>query len=102
MAGKKAGRHLEKGDALTPDEWKSLPARLSDPQTVIWDTVNKTLLYVYPALSDPRRVKIAVQMNHAEKGRAAVESVRAAFKVMEGPIAAGIKGSQYIIVRGKL
>ena len=63
LIGKKSQRHEAAGDALTLEEWKSVPAALTDHPLVYYDTVNGSLLYVMPSLTDSRSIKLAVEVN---------------------------------------
>lgn len=60
VVGKKARRHADKGDALTAQDWRSLPAALRVPKAVLLDTANQTLLYVAaPQGAQAQRVVVA-------------------------------------------
>ena len=97
MVGKKAQRHQVAGDALTIDEWRLLPIHIANPEQVLYDKKNGTLLYVFSA--GDSKAKIAVQA--ARKGRklGEHESIRSAFKVAADDLLGGIKGGSYEIVR---
>jgi len=95
VVGKKAARHAEAGNALSMAEWKALPAALAEPEAVLWDRVNHTLVYVMPVTG--KVGKIAVQAGRVEKG-ARFASVRTAFKVP----AIDLIAPQYELLRGVL
>ncbi|AFL76226.1 phage minor head protein [Thiocystis violascens] len=101
LVGPKAKRHERSGDALTPDEWKQVPRQLAEPEAVLYDKENGTLLYVLPS-PDGRAAKIVVEASRIEKKKPAHESVRTAFKVTRGALQAGIDGRMYDVVRGAL
>jgi SPP1 gp7 family putative phage head morphogenesis protein len=102
LVGLKAARHEAKGDALTIEEWKALPGNLVGEPLVLYDMQRENLLYVWPALTDPRTVRIAVEPQFfVRKERRMLNAVRGAQKIAAADIAAGIKGGQYILIRGK-
>lgn len=101
LVGPKAKRHERSGGALTPDEWKQVPRQLAEPEAVLYDKENGTLLYVLPS-PDGRAAKIVVEASRIEKKKPAHESVRTAFKVTRGALQAGIDGRAYEVVRGAL
>jgi SPP1 gp7 family putative phage head morphogenesis protein len=78
LVSKKATRHREDGDALTPEEWKALPAALTVPETVLWDVANKTLLYIFPA--QDKKGKLAVQVARSEKKVGVVNLAKSGYK----------------------
>ncbi|MEW6314139.1 MAG: phage minor head protein [Pseudomonadota bacterium] len=98
LVGAKAERHVTAGDALTAEEWKVLPLHLADPEAVLFDTHNRTLLYVFAA-NDGRRGKIVVAAGRAGKKRDPHESVRTVFKVPALDLEAGLKGGVYEKIR---
>lgn len=100
LVGKKATRHEADGDALTPEEWKDLPAALAVPEAVLWDVARETLLYIFPA-SD-RKGKIAIQVNSKEKKQGVINLAKSGYKVKVDDVAAHIKGGQYLAIRGEL
>lgn len=82
LVGKKAQRHDLSGDALTLNEWKSLPVALANQPKVYFDTVNGTLLYVVPSLTDGRSVKLAVEVNFVvSRPKQTFNLARSGFKI---------------------
>lgn len=53
--------------ALSIDEIRRLPQIIADPETVLWDTQDPALLYVFA--SDDRKGKIVVRVNQQRKGK---------------------------------
>jgi len=100
LVGAKADRHTAKGDALSSDDWKNLPAALAAPEVVLWDAYNKTMLYLFPA-SD-RKGKLAVEVNRKEKKQGVVNLAKSGYKVKAQDVEAHIKNGDYTVVRGKL
>ena len=97
LVGPKAKRHQTAGNALNADEWKQVPQLLAKPEAVLYDTINRTLLYVLPS-QDGRKTKIVVEGGRTERKRGSYDSVRAAFKVDASSLSRG----QFELVRGKL
>ncbi len=82
LVGRKAARHEAAGNALTPEEWKSLPGALADGREVYYDKVDGKLLYIVPALTDDRVMKLAVQVDFVTaKQKQHLNVVRAGFKI---------------------
>ena len=97
LVGPKAKRHELAGNALTPDEWKLVPRQMAEPEAVLYDKKNGTLLYVLPS-PDGRKTKIVIEGGRVEKRRPAYESVRSAFKVD----VSNLRGGQFELLRGQL
>jgi hypothetical protein len=66
VSGKKAERHQKAGNALTPDEWKSLPGIINNPERVLFDTVDGNLLYV-TTVGDQRVIKGVIDQDVYDK-----------------------------------
>lgn len=98
LMGRKARRHDGVSNALTQAELMALPERFANPERVLWDVRNQTLLYIFPA-EDGRSGKIAVRFKGERYAKAQVEDVATLFKVAPADIEAGIKGGQYLPVR---
>lgn len=82
LVGKKAQRHEAFGDALTIDEWKSVPAALANDPKVYFDKINETLLYVLPSLTENRSIKLAVSVNFVTaRPKETVNLARSGFKI---------------------
>lgn len=94
VAGAKARRHISAGNALTAAEWHALPQRFAAPERVLWDTVNRTLLYVFPAEGDAS-TKVAVRFARLRYGGQSVDDVATVFKVATGNIEEGIASGMY-------
>ena len=97
LVGPKAKRHVADGNALTTAEWKRVPVLLAEPEAVLYDKLNQTLLYVLPS-QDGRKTKIVVEGGRIERKREAYDSVRSAFKVK----ASDLLGQQFEVLRGSL
>ncbi len=80
LVGKKADRHIEAGNALSADEWKQLPLMLQQPEQVLWDVHNQTLVYVF-AMTDDTSSKLAVAVNYNLKKQGIANVARTVFKV---------------------
>ena len=81
IVGKKAARHAQSGDALTVDEWKSLPDSLTGAK-VYFDKVNDSMLYVFASLTDARSAKLAVEVNFvSSRPKKILNLARAGYKI---------------------
>jgi SPP1 gp7 family putative phage head morphogenesis protein len=97
FVGAKAERHVEQGNALSLDEMKAIPAAVRDPEAVLFDIENNTLLYV---VSSDRKNKIVVRPDYAtSKPKKQLNAVRTAFKV---PVENLKNQPGYVVVRGAL
>lgn len=82
LTGKKSNRHVTAGDALTEEEWKSVPNALSANPTVLYDVDTGKLLYVLPSLTDSRSVKIVIALDYyIGKQKKVMNLARSAFKI---------------------
>ncbi|MFM9881237.1 MAG: phage minor head protein [Burkholderiaceae bacterium] len=82
LVGKKALRHALGGDALTLEEWKSVPQGLADEPKVYFDNVNGTLLYVLPSPGDSRSIKLVIEVNYViAKKEQTLNLARTGFKI---------------------
>jgi len=100
LVGRKAARHEAAKNALTPEQWRSVPDVLAQPQAVYFDTELQGLIYVSGA---GRAAKIAVLpdflVDADVSGRARLNSVRTAF-VIDTRVLRNNK--RYRLVRGEL
>lgn len=46
ITGPKAERHQKKNNALSPEEWKTLPADLKNPLNIYYDTNSNHIIYI--------------------------------------------------------
>lgn len=98
LSGAKARRHDQAGNALSADEWKTLPLLMAEAEQVLWDTENSTLLYVLPA-EDDRVSKLLVRFGRLRSGGNRVEDVATVFKVPQVAIRDGLARGLYQEVR---
>ena len=81
IVGRKAERHEAQGNALTPEEWKSLPDALENERRCYFDREKQNLLYVLPSAGE-RQVKLAVEVDFMVKNQKRVINLaRAGFKI---------------------
>jgi len=74
-------KHRDAGIALAPEEYRLLPAMVADPEAVLWDTVHKNLIYVYPAAGSDK-IKIVVNAPfHVRHHKGRLDVVVNAYKV---------------------
>ena len=82
LVGKKAQRHEEEGNALTADEWKSIPEALDTRRQVYFDKQQNRLLYVLPAIDDERSIRLVVEVDFVTtRPKRVVNMARSGFKV---------------------
>lgn len=81
IVGKKARRHLASNDALSEIEWRALPDAIANPTGVLWDTVNKKLLYVVADPEGDKGMRLVVEPEFLVKGKQKINAVRSAFRV---------------------
>jgi len=82
LVGKKARRHEHQGDALTAEEWKSIPAALDSERRVYRDKETGRLLYVLPAPGDDRSIRLVVHVDFVSaRPKRTLNLVRSAFKI---------------------
>lgn len=93
LVGKKAVRHQQAQNALTAVELATVPVGMANPQYVLWDTRNVTLLYMLATDNPQELIKIAV------RPRADVAEVVSIFKVSLKAIQDGIGSGEYDLVR---
>lgn len=81
IVSKKATRHEKAGDALTIEEWRSLPVALSEAK-VYFDKLNGSVLYVFASQTDGRSVKLAVEVNFvSSRPKKTLNLARSGFKI---------------------
>jgi hypothetical protein len=99
IVGKKAVRHQDAGDALTPEEWATLPDMLANPDQILYDTNSGKLLFVANS-SDPRLAKLAVEFDYKlKKGKGDTNLLVSAFKILAETIAGDIAGGLFEVVK---
>jgi hypothetical protein len=98
LIGKKSVRHQLAGDALTADEWSSLPGALNNPEQILYDTRTGKLVYVLAA-DDGRQQKLAVEFEYVMKrAKGVTNMIVSGFKVPAVAIEAEIKGGFFVAV----
>jgi hypothetical protein len=99
IVGKKAQRHQAAGDALTAQEWASLPDLLANPAQVLYDTQSGKLLYIVDA-ADPRQGKLAVEFDYKlKKDKGETNMLVSAFKILAESVVAGITGGLFAVIK---
>lgn len=102
VVGAKADRHMRAGNALSVDEWKTVPAGMAEPEATIYDTNNGTLIYVFSS-QDDRKIKLVVEVGRLKsKVKHSSEVTRTVFKVLADDLRGGVKGGQYKLIRGSI
>lgn len=99
IVGKKALRHQVAGDALTAEEWASLPDMLASAEQILYDTTTGKLLYIGPG-DAPDAPKLAVEFDYlVKKPKGEVNMLVSAFKVLKNTVAGWVKGGGYEVVK---
>ncbi|MDI9349592.1 MAG: hypothetical protein QM537_06285 [Candidatus Symbiobacter sp.] len=82
LVGKKAERHKTQGNALSIEEWKSLPRIFANDRTAYCDTDENKLVYILPSLVDDRTIKLVVEVGFKiGRKKNTLNVVRSAFKL---------------------
>lgn len=98
LIGKKAARHQLAGDALSAEEWATLPAALGKPEQILFDMRTGKLIYVLAA-DDGRQQKLAVEFDYVTKrAKGVTNMIVSGFKVPAVAIDAEIKGGFFVPV----
>jgi hypothetical protein len=99
VVGAKAERHQRQGNALTVEEWRSLPMLLRQPEQILFDTRSGHLLYVFPS-ADGRSQKITVELNFLlSRGKGETNAIVSAFKTPQLSIDGEISGGFFEVVK---
>ena len=99
IVGAKARRHAAQGDALSAEEWATLPDLLNAPGQVLYDTRSGHLIFV-AATQDPRQAKIAVEFDYlTTRKKLQTNLIVSAFKTPSEAIAGEIKGGFFEVVK---
>jgi hypothetical protein len=85
------------GEALTRDEWASLPDVLANPGQVLFDRKSGQILYV-GASTDSQTATLAFALDYASD-HGAPNLLVSAFRLLSMNIAAGIAGGVYEVVK---
>ncbi|VFR54495.1 Phage (Mu-like) virion morphogenesis protein [plant metagenome] len=101
LVGRKALRHGAAGDALTAENWLDLSASLRQPQAVLLDKANGTLLYVLPGENGLAQ-RIVVAPSYASRSRTASASLRSAYWSDVRDLQGGISGGNLELLEGSL
>jgi hypothetical protein len=103
LTGPKAARHERKGDALTPEDWLSLPWRLRKPQAVLLDRQSGRLIYILPGRD--RLPQIAIELDGTMKVDRVVSVTNAivsGYRVRMTDLAGRISGGLLEVLLGGL
>lgn len=104
VTGAKARRHLQAGDALTAEDWQSLPSLLRRPQAVALDLRSGKLLYVLAG--EDRAPQLAVEIDQllgkSGDDRAIANLVVSAYRPRLADLRARIKGGLIRVLIGDI
>lgn len=103
VVGQKARRHEQAGDALSADDWQSLPQIVADPERLLFDTRSGKLLFIGPppsAGSDARQVKLALEFAfRLKKQKGETNLIVSAFRTSAAGLDGGIAGGLYEVLK---
>lgn len=94
--GSKQARHQAAANALSIEEWRSLPSTLNAPGAIYFDTRNNTLIFVAEEIGP---TKMAIEFDPIKSERAGANMILTTFRVDDVSIAAEVKGGQWEIVK---
>lgn len=94
--GAKQARHVADQNALTLEEWRSLPALFEEPISIYFDTGSKKLMYVSDGLGP---MKVALEFDPVKLKKSDVNAIEGAFHVSDEAIAGSVKGGVWEVVR---
>lgn len=98
IVGKKAVRHIAAGDALTHDEWRTLPDLLDHPAQVLFDTRSSHLIYVLD--TGDRAAKITVEFDYrVRRTKELTNLIVSVFKTPDIAIEGEIKGKLFEVIQ---
>ena len=98
LVGPKFERHRRAGNALTPSEFKQLPAWLAAPDAVYRQTDNNNLVYIKNA-GDGQLIKVVVRANRQAYAKQGIDDVVTAFKVEASDVSSGVADGLYVQIR---
>jgi len=70
---------------------------LANPQAVLWDSVNKNLLYIYPSTED-QLIKVVINTGWNMKKQQPLDTIINSYKVAVG----NLTQQQYELLEGEL
>lgn len=101
IVGAKGSRHEAAGDALSAADWSNLHEQLREPQAVLLDKANGTLLYVL-ATADGRGQRIVVAPAFRSRASAVVASLRTAYWSRLEDLRGNLEGGALELLEGTL
>ncbi|AUB85158.1 phage minor head protein [Candidatus Thiodictyon syntrophicum] len=92
--GPKQTRHAAAQNALSPDEWRALPALLRNPGAIYRDTRSGKLMFVSESLGP---AKVAVEFDPGKtRKQGGLNQIVSAFRVDDMNIAGAVKGGEWV------
>lgn len=99
IIGRKAARHADAGNALSPEDWAALSKQLEQPGQIVFDTRTGKLLYILDGEAG-QISKLAVELDSPQKKqKGMVNMLVSAFKVLTETIAGDIASGVLKVVR---
>jgi len=105
LSGPKALRHLKSENALSQEDWLSVPNGLRKPRAVLLDTKTGNLIFVIEqdASSPQLAVKMAYYVKRPDrKGMDLYNGVISAYRVTIANIEGRVKGKELVLLAGRL
>jgi hypothetical protein len=94
--GTKQARHIADQNALTLEEWRSLPSLFEEPPAIYFDTGSGKLMYVADGLGP---MKLALEFDPVKLKKTDVNVIESAFHVSDETIAGDVKGGVWKVIR---
>jgi hypothetical protein len=96
LVSPKAKRHAASGDALSANEWLVLPEQLATAEMAVWDTEEKTVVYLLPGQAESR---LAVRFGRLKSDGLAVPDTATVFHTAKTQFEAYLRQGRYEKIR---
>lgn len=101
--GPKARRHAAKGDALSEDQWRNLPALLRSPRAVLRDENSGALIYLLAGDSDFPQIAVRLDYPVGRRGVKQIANVVvSAYRVRPADVIGRVTGGLLTLILGRL
>lgn len=101
IKGPKANRHSEKGDALNPAQWATLPERFDGAVALLYDTVSGKPLWLLAGGDRLPQLAVAIDIEVGNPKRR-VNAVVSAYLALPDEIRRRIAAKTLVLLRGKV
>jgi hypothetical protein len=103
VIGPKARRHELAGDALSAEDWQTLPQIVADPERLLFDNRSGKLLFIGPPPTTgdaTRQVKLALEFAFKlKKQKGETNLIVSAFRTSAAGLDGGIAGGHYEVLK---